>query len=359
VGLYEEPSERGAHHKNMITLFSLENSADSDIETAMLNTVVYTDTRTSLDDKIQLAIKWNQQNVVDRLLVLKQARLLSLSHPRPQAGASVVPDSPSSSSRRVCCLCLTLVLKQARLLSLPHPRPQAGASVVSVSPSSSSRRVCCLCLTLVLKQARVCCLCLTLVLKQARVCCPCCAGCVCVPHPRPQAGDLPRVLLLVPHRHHLPGGREHGARAGDARALELSLIWVGPRDCVRRSLLPPWVGPRHCVRLSLLPPWVGPREPAPALPSVPRPPFGRPPQVREQVAKTHASSTLALADTFQASYTTLPLLIWCVVWRIKSRSRSPTPSSSPRSPTRRSSATRCAPTCCRCRGPPCRTAPTA
>jgi hypothetical protein len=244
-------------------------------------------------------------------------------------------------------------------LSLPHPRPQAGASVVSVSPSSSSRRVCCLCLTLVLKQARVCCLCLTLVLKQARVCCPCCAGCVCVPHPRPQAGDLPRVLLLVPHRHHLPGGREHGARAGDARALELSLIWVGPRDCVRRSLLPPWVGPRHCVRLSLLPPWVGPREPAPALPSVPRPPFGRPPQVREQVAKTHASSTLALADTFQASYTTLPLLIWCVVWRIKSHSRSPTPSSSPRSPTRRSSATRCAPTCCRCRGPPCRTAPTA
>ena len=123
------------HHKNMITLFSLEISADSDIETAMLNTVVYTDTRTSLDDKIQLAIKWNQQNVVDRLLVLKQARLLSLPHPRPQAGASVVSVSPSSSSRR--------------------------ASVVSVSPSSSSRRAS------VVPAVRGACACLTLVLKQA------------------------------------------------------------------------------------------------------------------------------------------------------------------------------------------------
>jgi hypothetical protein len=73
---------------------------------------------------------------------------LSLSHPRPQAGASVVPASPSSSSRRVCFLCLTLVLKQARLLSLSHPRPQAGARLLSLlcgvrvraSPSSSSRR---------------------------------------------------------------------------------------------------------------------------------------------------------------------------------------------------------------------------
>jgi len=45
------------------------------------------------------------------------------------------------------------------------------------------------------------------------------------------------------------------------------------------------------------------------LPSVPRPPFGRPPQVREQVAKTHASSTLALADTFQLPAISYPQIL--------------------------------------------------
>jgi hypothetical protein len=95
--------------------------------------------------------------------------------PRPQAGASVVSVSPSSSSRRVCCPCLTLVLKQARLLSLSHPRPQAGASVVSVSPSSSSRRASVVSVSpssssrraSVVPAVRGACACLTLVLKQA------------------------------------------------------------------------------------------------------------------------------------------------------------------------------------------------
>jgi hypothetical protein len=81
--------------------------------------------------------------------------------PRPQAGASVV--------------CLTLVLKQARLLSLSHPRPQAGASVVSVSPSSSSRRASVVSVSpssssrraSVVPAVRGACACLTLVLKQA------------------------------------------------------------------------------------------------------------------------------------------------------------------------------------------------